>query len=664
MNSVDNLKIKNNELSYEYVSVYELYEEYKEKLEESNLLMKGFFYKKNVTLNGLFDDSVWAIFRPNNSSYRYIDFRELDNLDDINISNEQKLLIKCWIAQLMLDYKMDIDTDNDTSLYEVKTSVQTIDIYNEFLEILKESNNFSKEFLDLDKGDKLSYYLVSKTINCDYARNITLYSGILKYFVFSTHDKLIRDVDFSYEIYSTYLERLKTFIDDISKSKKILDEDEDKDDIHLPLSTDVLLLNYYINKFFNDKEIDEYTKMYYYPILIWWKITLIIPMRASEITSKVPRDCTFIENNSYYFRTGRSKHKKRKSKKNKVALPILTKFKITKEIYDLINYYIKNTEKYGKSRTLLSYRALIFFRECLAEKRPDIYFDNFTHHTNANVFNSGAKNKYDKDIFTREQLYNLLNSFYDKIVKTYYKDNRITERLTPNQTRHLAFSYLVLQEIPKVEIAILGGHSDTKTIDTYTYDNNVYIDSQVIVNVNKNFKNKAVSEDNLYEIVFSKPKECPIPKENCTETEFDGIYLGCCTATESNACESYDCYYCSHWYCEPTSESYITLLKIVKNQVEKHENTLVENVHFFNKILDNSAIFYSNDKELSLNKDYFQEMQQLSKKIKSDADEIIKLKTKLLENMLERNKEYTELEIIDKLILLNNTFNKDTVLMK
>lgn len=686
--TLDNLKIENNSLSNETTNTSELHSLYSKSLEESGLLVSGNFKRKKVESSGKFNDSVWVINRTTLSSYGYLDFRKLEELRFENVSKEQMILIKSWVAKKLLDGKFELNNEYHVANADIKTNESFITIFNHFVDFLCCSKNFSKDFLVLDNGDEIGYFFTELSLKMNPQNVRKVKTAILDYLRFSFIQNHLTDEIYCYELYSEYIKRIELILDDTSgliKGATYNFDDDDDDSVHLPSSTNILKLNYYIDKFFKDESIDEDVRMYYYPILIWWKITLVLPMRISEITAKTPRQCLSQEDDSYYLTIGRTKERRVK----KGALPLVTKFKITKEIYDLIDLYIKKTDEYGDTRTLMSYNAFLYFRRIIGAKYPYTFpsaylrddkgmfmpiainsdIEEITNDTTLDIddvqllYNVNG-DKRDNGTFTKAVFNNLLNSFYNKIIETYYGDISITERLKGNQTRHLAFSYLVLQGIPKVEIAILGGHSGTESIDSYTYDNDVYIDTQVKVNINKKLAEKKISEETLYNKIFSMPKKCPIPEGECVPTEFNNIYLGYCTASEETACENFTCYKCSHWYCEPTVKNFTTLMEIVKNEIEKDKEELCNDVNLISKLIDKSAIIYSDDKDISLNKDYFQDMQQTGKKIKAGADKIIKAKTELLESMLEKGREYSELEIIDKLRLLNETFNKDTVFIK
>ena len=253
----------------------------------------------------------------------------------------------------------------------------------------------------------------------------------------------------------------------------------------------------------------------------------------------------------------------------------------------------------------------------------------------------------------------LLNNFYIKIIGNYFKDTLITEKITLNDTRHFAFTSLSLQGIPMIEIAILGGHSTTRNIDDYTYDNNIYIDREVFKAINKSLAHYKTDKTSISNIVFDMPKVSPIPLEQCIETPFHNILLGYCTAQNEYACESYYCYNCSKWYCEPTIKNYQLLEKIIQKDLDDRLKEVNSNMDFMIKLFKNATILdtENSDKEVALEHNLSIKLRELSNKIQADTNDIIRLKSKLLQGIVDT--ELTELDIIERLQCLGSTF-KDT----
>lgn len=633
-------KIDSNNLSIEQVDINELVLYYKNELIKKDILQKIDNYSYSIYINGTFESDTWAIYRDIKQSYRYLKFDELDRFKYKNITKEQRLLIKCWISQRLLDNYIKLD-ENDNPSSEGRVSEHTVTSLSILNSFIVESDNFSEDFLVQSKGDNILYFFDERYDGCTSSTRRKAVYYLLDYLEFCLFKSNVDNTIYPENLYQEYYNRVLRLYEDIQGDSKLTENSK----AHLPSGTNILLFDFYINKFFNSDDIPDTMKNYFYPLQIWWKLSNIIPIRASELCTKIPRDCLIVDGDDYYIKINRSKRTQKKG-----YLPILRKFKITKEFYDLINNYIEITNEYGKTNTLFSYNAQLFFREKLSKSNNLFYSVNSVADNNK---------KYNKEFYSYNPLRTLLNNFYIKIVGNYFKDTLITEQITLNDTRHFAFTSLSLQGIPMIEIAILGGHSTTRNIDDYTYDNNIYIDREVFKAINKSLAHYKTDKTSISNIVFDMPKVSPIPLEQCIETPFHNIPLGYCTAQNEYSCESYYCYNCSKWYCEPTIKNYQLLEKIIQKDLDDRLKEVNSNMDFMIKLFKNATILDTENpnKEVALEHNLSIKLRELSNKIQSDTNDIIRLKSKLLQGIVDT--ELTELDIIERLQCLGSTF-KDT----
>lgn len=633
-------KIDSNNLSIEQVDINELVLYYKNELIKKDILQEIDNYSYSIYINGTFESDTWAIYRDIKQSYRYLKFDELDRFKYKNITKEQRLLIKCWISQRLLDNYIKLD-ENDNPSSEGRVSEHTVTSLSILNSFIVESDNFSEDFLVQSKGDNILYFFDERYDGCTSSTRRKAVYYLLDYLEFCLFKSNVDNTIYPENLYQEYYNRVLRLYEDIQGDSKLTENSK----AHLPSGTNILLFDFYINKFFNSDDIPDTMKNYFYPLQIWWKLSNIIPIRASELCTKIPRDCLIVDGDDYYIKINRSKRTQKKG-----YLPILRKFKITKEFYDLINNYIEITNEYGKTNTLFSYNAQLFFREKLSKSNNLFYSVNSVADNNK---------KYNKEFYSYNPLRTLLNNFYIKIVGNYFKDTLITEQITLNDTRHFAFTSLSLQGIPMIEIAILGGHSTTRNIDDYTYDNNIYIDREVFKAINKSLAHYKTDKTSISNIVFDMPKVSPIPLEQCIETPFHNIPLGYCTAQNEYSCESYYCYNCSKWYCEPTIKNYQLLEKIIQKDLDDRLKEVNSNMDFMIKLFKNATILDTENpnKEVALEHNLSIKLRELSNKIQSDTNDIIRLKSKLLQGIVDT--ELTELDIIERLQCLGSTF-KDT----
>ena len=193
-----------------------------------------------------------------------------------------------------------------------------------------------------------------------------------------------------------------------------------------------------------------------------------------------------------------------------------------------------------------------------------------------------GQNKNQDDYFTNTNLSNLIDSFYEMVIKDIYsvqiveKDTEtesiygsvIKEKLDVGDTRHIAFTSLLLQGVSPIEIAMLGGHTSLDSQDHYQGHSIFYADSEIIDFVTQRNTIHEKMDTTLKDIVFSKSKTPPRMINECIPTE-DGV--GYCTIdlkAELLDCIS-DCLRCKYWWCEPTNENFIEIEEYVKNDVIK-----------------------------------------------------------------------------------------------
>lgn len=646
INNQDNLlKINTEELSIEENTIDKLVDLYKNELIKKNILCDTTNINgSRIKTHSNFNDDTWAIFQDLQQGYRYLKYNRLNSFEFNNITNQEIQLIKCWISQKLLDNYI-IFTPEDNSISSCRVSASTILNLSFLIDFIIKSNNFSLDFLDIIKGDRVEDFFNDIADKRSLLMMHKSISYIFDYLDFCINTVMVTPDTTLNREYLKYYKKILPMKEQVYgrhiPQKKLKN--------YLPSSENVLLFDYYINKFFNDNHISDTLKQYYKPLLIWWKISNIIPIRPSEFCSKIKRDCLSMEGDNLFIEINRSKKKKKRG-----SLPAYTKFKINKEYYDLISEYILETDKYGETETLISCPSIIFLRQQLSNISPLFLVQDVPKE-----FKNNSVKIFDKYV-NYNLLNDLLKSFYEKIIDNYFGDTLITQRIKLNDTRHFAFTGLVLQGIPIVEIAMIGGHSDTESIDYYSYETNSYINTSVFTSLNKTLAHYKINKIRIENIVYNMPKECPCSLDKCTDTEFFGIHLGCCTTSSEYSCESYDCYNCSHWYCSPTIENFKSLCEIIQIDLNERTKILKSDINFLVKLFaeSNSIVSKLSDSELAFNRDTYIKMQELSNKISSDTNEIIEIKSKLLKGIL--SYEDDELDIIRKLKILNDSFNNET----
>lgn len=458
-----------------------------------------------------------------------------------------------------------------------------------------ETDNFDSNLLNSNKGDVIFTLIKKKNISNKAC------SHLKEYLDFLDAMDLIRD---------EHIQVIASLAD-----VSVTQEDSSRS---LPSNKDILAFEYYLKRFFSEEK-EQSIVNYYRPLLLWWEITTVIPMRPSEFAFKLKRDCLVNNNREYYLKIDRVKI--RKAKRTVGRIPILNKIGITKEIYDLISEYIELTSFDSNTKTLISYEAMIKFRKDYLNSKDTKYnLRNF------------SENKGDTTSNTLKNLASLLNSFYKVVIEGFYSDNTISDYLTPGDTRHLAFSSLVLQGLNPIEIAMLGGHTTLSTQDSYTGHVNYYVDSEILSFVSNRNIPKEISDKNLIKIIFSKPEICPKLLADCHKTE-DGV--GYCTLDINNdteLCDDVSNYvYCRKWWCEPTNDNYLKIKHYLESsELEPLKAVIKEEEQFLFKLLKEAKTINISGL-LEIDKEYQEQISTARLKLKSSTDKLIMLKKSLLE---------------------------------
>jgi len=295
-----------------------------------------------------------------------------------------------------------------------------------------------------------------------------------------------------------------------------------------------------------------------------------------------------------------------------------------KEIYDLILEYIQSTAFDTDTKTLISYNATLKFRNAYFNENKQLENDiNLRYNVQTKMYNNA---------FTRNNLRDLINSFYDLVIEKKYKDFSINKRLKPGDTRHLAFMSLLLQGVSPIEIAMLGGHTTLDAQSRYTGHVEYYIDSEIINFIGNKNINISVTGKNLKEIIMNKSWSCPIFVADCSPTE-DGI--GYCTIdmiTGTELCDDVEyCIYCKKWWCEPTNGNYIKAKKFIEdNSLGSLKQIIKEEEQFLFRLLSEAKVI-NVEGLLELDKTDDEAIKRSILKIRSSVDKIIFLKKSLLE---------------------------------
>ncbi|MCH1626126.1 hypothetical protein [Fredinandcohnia quinoae] len=302
----------------------------------------------------------------------------------------------------------------------------------------------------------------------------------------------------------------------------------------LPPYKSIVWFDYLISDFMSTAEVT--LKRKYYPVYLWWRITTVIPLRPNEFL-KLKRDCCYYnpKDNEYYIEVPRTKQRPNPLSKRRVV-PIIDKLKTNKDIYDLIEDYIKLTG-IGEEHFLFSLKG----------------FD----HLNDKFF----KNRVIKERIIQRDFVTLLSDFYKEIIQEKYQFNVyenkgefeygelnfILVKLRPGDTRHMAFCTMMLQGFNPLTIAQIGGHESLYSQNHYlshlaefTEAHSLMLAKYIKQNINK-------PNDNVNDLFTSAEKRQLAFKtmDNVNSRNIDGGL--CYSRNFPKECIDKDCLFCSYF---------------------------------------------------------------------------------------------------------------------
>lgn len=558
-----------DELSVEKFSI-------EESVNNAKLILGNIKEYEEIIIDLKFSDDIWIFEDHLQKGVKiYFDFNELEKISKFRTdwNDLSVVLVKCWVAELLSDFHPATVRNKFGKIIKIieQTDFFSIEKLDEFIEYLQNYTPVLKNMME--QTDVLKSEVLEEELKKDSKGISTIYEIINTSINFLTYSELE-----SMHVYHKSLLDIKNKLPNSIFSR------------NLPKGKDVLKLDNIINQYFVEG-FNNISRLFFAPILLWWKITNIIPMRISEFCN-MKRDCLLHINERYYIRLPREKKSATERR-----IQIVDTLEITKEIHDLINDYIQHTSRYGESKTLISYRSLI----------------------DLGVIKTGRANKKNKDYFHRKIFSTLLKRFYKEVVYHRYPKS-IKREVRPNDTRHFAFCSLLMQGLSPIEIARLGGHSTLEAQYHYSNHTEYFIDVEVKKLIDRfKYDDGKLRGTTLegQEITFldieNKSMVFP-PKDNVTRYPME---IGFCT-DELQRCESLDCMLCKHWWIHPKDIEEVKPL-IQKKIVERRQK-IIEMGTFLKNL--NQSLTTEMVKQSEINPDTFIKMKTDSISIQEHIEEI------------------------------------------
>ncbi|MFD6441794.1 hypothetical protein ACFWDG_18800 [Peribacillus sp. NPDC060186] len=255
----------------------------------------------------------------------------------------------------------------------------------------------------------------------------------------------------------------------------------------LPKTKDLLIFNIVLNNYFSKIKIDNPNYLLYFPILLWWRLTTIIPLRPFEFCS-IKRNALEIENGNHFIYLPRSGAKgKKPSNKHNIQIP--DKIPISEELYQLFLTYKENTDIFGETETLLSHKSIVAYRikgrtrmrfPYSALRRLLIrFYDEVVENEYSLSIRPWDEQVKDRKIFNQTE--NKLNKELLQIVKNDEQDSfDIYRQLRLGDTRHIALLNMQRLGYHPVEMARFAGHTNLRTQYHYHSHQLKWVDTEVL----------------------------------------------------------------------------------------------------------------------------------------------------------------------------------------
>lgn len=475
------------------------------------------------------DSDIWYLYNSKYQMGRYINFN-IDYLPSLKSNNEMNIVLKCWIASLINSY----------SLYTITTAFSIVK------SALKITNGFTEEAID-------EFELWIGELNSSYKSN--------------TLSALYNFLDFynDFQYYNEYLSVLSNFSYSAPNVRTI------------PSVKDCLNFAWVLEDFYRNTTPDRAEYLLFFPVLIWWKLTTIIPIRSLEFIN-IRRDSFKEENGEYFISLPRIKE-------NKSRVQVIDTFQLDKKTGALIKEYIELSDENGYSESLLSYASYKKnSQNTRLKKEPERF--------NISILHSLIDRFYKEVISKEPYLFTIQEYTENKCLDPKIKYD-IYKKLNPNDTRHLAFLFLMMQGLHPIEIARLGGHNNIYTQRHYMSHESFFLDSEVIklfnnFSINKEYlpRGKSLSSNttsNFNTIINKKFKEnfiftpAILPRD-----KWEKLDIGYCTASKKK-CEDH-CFNCvEYWRIDKIEfkekrKEIIRWINLSNNKI-KETYTMLLNIH-------------------------------------------------------------------------------------
>lgn len=313
----------------------------------------------------------------------------------------------------------------------------------------------------------------------------------------------------------------------------------------LPNFQDVLALDDIINNYFKNSHLKE--NITYLPILTWWLLTNILPMRPSEFL-KLKKDCLI---------------KEEKNQKFHISVPRIKN--LNSELNNSLHYDLITIDE-------ATYKLLMSAKNQINQFFPDTEYLFPSGIFNINAKNSGTKKN---SILNLRDFNDLKDRFYKEIVEEKYQKYDL-ERVKAGDTRHFAIINMCLQGFSMHNIATLAGHTELRITQSYFSHTKSFVQSYVYKLTQLKLESDISHRMDTAIIGWKKylVHKSSLEKKNVNENHVGKIQYGFCMELKENfpnTCIEF-CEFCPKYIFAPSvneSEEAIQWLSYQSEELDK-----------------------------------------------------------------------------------------------
>ena len=418
--------------------------------------------------NNLAGINISQYIEDNTNSYIVLNYKVTDTFSDVEYQNmfqelkEEKFFVDCnyldnkWYAmnsdgcRNTLNFNLGIKPEIEVKMKNyilIQTAIKRVAVGTACIQlhIIKEEL-IKTHFLDID-------YIYTYINEIQKNSHIKYFKDFLAFGQFENGDK---------------------YFDALSK----LETSNSHNPRPLPCYQSIIIFDYIIDDFIKNNNITKLIR--YYPVLIWWKISSVIPLRPGEVYM-LPKNCIYEKNGKYYIHIERKKNKYHRRKFNK---PIVKEFEIKEEIYYIICNYLEYVNEFDDSEFLFSNNIL---NKCCGVSSGE-NIKRLTTHLMKTIYNH-----FLKEVVEQQYGYHIVP------IGQRENDNDI-EKIQMGDIRHLTIINMMMMGYNPLYIMELAGHRCLETQMGYYNHIETFATSKAHVLKNLIKKNKNLVSFKDYDI--------------------------------------------------------------------------------------------------------------------------------------------------------------------